>query len=765
MERSGSWFASPFGIAGGHGRSTSAIRAFGVVGALIWLAIVAGDASAMRLGWLAFLVGALGVLLAFPRHAARYLGFLLIPRPVIYVTVLAVAAFGASLAFVLGPMANKAVSIDANLYLFEGRMLSEGVFGAAIPPPRLAYASRFLLAGPDGHLYGVFPPGYPFFLAPFVRLGIPLLSGPVTAALWVFAQNALGRAVLRASPEGSSDAPSAEDGKPEKLDGTAERARELGHRIALLLPLFTFERTLHTADLLSHAFVSTLAAFALASALDLATSPPDERAHPSPRRVQNAITVGALCGWIFAARLLDGVLIGGVIAAVLVVGAATKRIPGSTLALALAASLPFLALLAAQQKAATGSPTLPTQTEYFVRSDWPPTCHRVGFGKDVGCTVEHPDSVEKIGPDGYGPADAARVIRERGGALGRDLFGVGALGLLAFWLLVRRPRFGFAACAAMALSIVCGYGLFYFGNVQWYGGRHVLPAAPFLFVLVGHGLTSFPVPSESDAPFEGSVRAQLAFALAAIVTMLLAGQRAWTDNLPEIEAKQSGRSDVRQSLAKHHIDRGIFRSSDGTALVAALDPVRDGDRIHLVQDDHSGLLDLRRHYPELPLILSLERDEIGTAIGLAPPRPGILVELERAWPTFQIPNGLAASPQETQKLNVTASGGRALFVTHAQPGATLRIPFDVARDGDYRLRLDGIASPASGRYSVSVDGVALTAFDGYASGIEMRRGVDTSPRHLASGSHELTFRCEGKDDASTGYDAAFDALVGTLAEP
>jgi hypothetical protein len=59
---------------------------------------------------------------------------------------------------------------------------------------------------------------------------------------------------------------------------------------------------------------------------------------------------------------------------------------------AIAATLPFLLLLALQQKAATGSAMVPTQTEYFLRSDWPPTCHRIGFGKDIGCSIEHPDA-------------------------------------------------------------------------------------------------------------------------------------------------------------------------------------------------------------------------------------------------------------------------------------------------------------------------------------------------------------------------------------
>lgn len=720
-------------------RPLSGLRGFGAFGALAWIAIATPDVASLRAGWIVFFAVLFGILLAFPRQLRRYLGFLLLPRASLFVGLVAAGAFALSLAYVLGPMGNKPVSIDANVYLFEARTLVRGAFGAAVPSPRLAYSARFLLEGPDGRLYGVFPPGYPFFLAPFVRFGFPLLAGPVTAVLLVFAQNALGRAAMRASI-GATAAP----------ENASSSGTELGHRLGLLLPLFAFERTLHTADLLSHAFVAALAAFALAAALDLASG---------RGKIGDAASLGIFVGWIFAARMLDGLLIGAVIAVVLATGIARRHVSVGRVGIALVCALPFVALLAAQQKAATGSPSVPTQSDYFVRSDWPPTCHRLGFGQDVGCSVEHPDAREKHGNDGFGLDDGARVVRERGAALGRDLFGIGLFGVLAFSWVARRPSPAYAALAAMILTIVVGYGLFYFGNVQWYGGRHVLPAAPFFWVLVGQALADFEVPA---AAISRKARAQLALCCAALVTMLLAGQRAWTSNTREIEARQSSRSDVRRSLVKHNIERGIFRSSDVPALVAALDPDRDDARIHLVADDKSGLLDVRRTYPDLPLILSLERDEIGTALGLAPPKPGLLVELERAWPTFVRPEGLAASPHDTKMVpQGTVSGGRALFLAHASPGASLRVPFDVAREGDYVVRLDGLAGPSNGNYAIALDATPLPRYEGFAPTVEPRRGAEARV-HLTAGRHTLTFRCEDKHEAATSYDAVFDALVGVV---
>ncbi len=723
--------------------AVSAIRGFGVLGALIWLTVAIPDRSALRLGWLALFAGVFALGLLLPERAARTLRFLLLPRPAIYVAIVTVLAVALSVAFVHGPMMDKAVAIDSNVYLFEARMLSQGSFGFDVPPPRLAYSARFLFEGPDGRLFGVFPPGYPLFLAPFVKLGVALWAGPVTAALWVLAQNALGRSVLRAGALGDDPA-------------LIEKA-ELGHRLGLLVPLFAFERTLHTSDLLSHAFVGALAAFAIASALDLASG----AGLQSGRGVREGAGLGAMLGWIFCARLLDGVLIGAAAAVVIAVGIARRKVRIAHVGAIVLCALPFLGLLAAQQKAATGSPTLPTQTEYFVRSDWPPTCHRIGFGADVGCTVEHPDVLEKIGTDGYGLGDAWRVVRERGGALGQDLFGVGLLGVFGFLLLWKRPHPALAAVAGTALAIVLGYGLFYFGNVQWYGGRHVLPAAAFLYVLAGHGLMLVAMP-KGDGASKLAQRAAIALPFAAAATMLFSGQPAWSKNSTEIEQRQSARSDVRRTLARHTIDKGIFRSSDSAALVAGLDPARDGRNVHLVSDDKSGLLDVRRFYPELPLILSLEKDEVGRALGLAPPPPGILVELERAWPTFQRPHGLSASPEDASKLTPGASGQRALVLRNAAPGASLRVPFDVATTARYALRVAAYYGPEFGTYAIGIDGAPLTEQDFYAPALEYRKGADLDPRELTAGRHELTFEVLGKNPDSRAFSATIDALVGSV---
>src|SRR5205085_1608363 len=116
---------------------------------------------------------------------------------------------------------------------------------------------------------------------------------------------------------------------------------------------------------------------------------------------------------------------------------------------------------------------------------YPPTCHRLGLGKDVGCQVEHADVREAMGDDGYTLDDAAKVTRERAGTVGVDLFGFAPFFLLAFVPLLLRPSRRAALASAFIVAMTLAYGLFYYGSSSTlHGARHIFLVAPFAYVLV-----------------------------------------------------------------------------------------------------------------------------------------------------------------------------------------------------------------------------------------------------------------------------------------
>jgi hypothetical protein len=494
---------------------------------------------------------------------------------------------------------------------------------------------------------------------------------------------------------------------------------------------------------MSHGLVAALAAVAVACALDW---PRDLRGASAHARV---ILTGACAGWVLAARLLDGVVLGGLLALVLARGKASLR----TLPWMMAGAVPFLALLVAEQRCATGAWLAPTQVAYFARSDWPPGCHRLGIGKDIGCTFEHKGTVARFGPDGFGVHEAIRVVRDRAGALGVDILGFAPLALLGFSALVVEASAADAIVVVFVLAFALAYGLFYFGNSEFFGARHLFPAAPFVWLLVARGAVALP---HRAAGWLDARHARGA-ALAALLSVATAcAIRPWATRGAEVAALQRTRSDLRRTLAMRGIDLGILKSFDGTAVAAALDPWADGARRIFVLDDSSGLAELRRAHPDLPVYLSLPGDDIGKLYARPPP-PGVLVELERIWPTLVRPSGMSAHSVRHDG----ASGGRVLRLVHAKPGAEVAMPFDVATPGDYDIRVDGLEGPDGGNYALSLDGETLPDWHGYAPEGTAIHG-ERVPLTLAAGRHTLVARCIGRDDASRGYDAELDALVGEV---
>jgi hypothetical protein len=692
----------------------SAPAALGAAAALAWLALALNQrAEWPRVGFIALGVALVAALLLRRVAALVPRAVLALPRPV-FVGVCALAAAGISGWATHAAMRDQPLSIDAGVYLMQARAMAHGHLGLLAQHPIQAFGDRFMLEGPDGEQYGIFPPGWPLAIVPFLLVGMPMLVGPAVAIALVFSQAALGRAVGRASGD--------------------EDAGELATRVSLLLSLASIGRALETADLLSHAFVAVLATLAIAGALNLGTRGSSARASRAW-----SLAVGACVGWVLASRLLDGVVLGAAVAGVLV----WRRPSLATLGWLAAGATPFLLLLAVEQHAATGSWLTPTQTLYFARSDWPPTCHRLGFGPDVGCTVEHPGPTRELGGDGYDLRDALRVTRERAGALGEDLLGWGPLLLAAFVPLVAFASAADAVAVAFVLALTLAYGLFYYGNAMFFDARHLFPAAAFVWLLVARAT------SLAKSPVVRGVGVVCALAVA------VAGVWSpWKTRVAGAADFQSTRSDLRRSFAKHDVAAGILKTHDLTSFASAFDPwARDTQRL-IALDDGAGLVELRRAHPELPVLISLPNDDVGRMY-LAAPAPGVSVELERSWPVFVRPHGLGTRQQSQEG----ASGGTVLWLSHASVGASVDIAFETSTPGIYALRVDSWAGPDEGDYALELDGAPLLELHGYARGRRALRGAPTT-RTLDAGLHVLVARCTGQSDASTGYDARLDALVG-----
>ncbi len=731
-------------------RSALVTRALSTLSALVWLAMtwpmLALLAHRLHRPAVYALVATLAVAAGLPAVGRAFERAVLAPPRAVFIGLVALAQAGLTELSLRWIARGHTLSPDGAVYWFQARAMSHGSFGTPLELPRQAFSLRFLFEGADGALHGVFPPGWPLFLVPFVRVGRPFAAGIVVAMLLAWSIYALARRLAEGDRFSDDD------------DTHNQRTRELVARTAALLAVPSFARALETTDLLSHAFVAALGAFACALALSLSALSHDDGRAAEKRWALRVAAIAALVAWAFAARLLDGLVIALFVAALgakalwAVWRAGARRVVWASLVAAMIAALPFVLLVAAHQKSATGSWTTPTQRAYFARSDWPPTCHRLGFGPDVGCEVEHGDDRAAMGPEGYTPRRAWAVARSRALVFGDDLLSPGHLLALALFLSALRPSWRATFAALFVVALTLAYGLFYYGNAPLFGARHLFPAAPFVFYLVAR-MGALPSSRWPKLAPHG------AFALA-LFTACAAGQGVRWLLVPTMEPELRERLPwIRPVIERAANPQGIILASDLFHAITGFDPWLDrGARVVAVSDD-AGSRELRRAHPSWPVFVPNARNTL-ELLRLGPVRDDLSVELESMWPAFQWPSGLKASRYESRRLAPTliASGGRVLLVEHARPGSRLRVTFDVAGEARGPVAILGIRGPDFGDYSVALDGRPLLTIRGYAPSLSTMI-TESQPTPVSRGTHELVFECVGRDERSRGYGAALDAFV------
>jgi hypothetical protein len=96
-------------------------------------------------------------------------------------------------------------------------------------------------------------------------------------------------------------------------------------------------------------------------------------------------------------------------------------------------------------------------------------------------------------------------------------------------------------------------------------------------------------------------------------------------------------------------------------------------------------------------------------------------------------------------------GGRpALFWPNTEPNARLSLPFTVAEEGPYAVRLIALQAPEHGRFDIELDGVTVLPGIDFASREEVESDLLLGTHTLASGGHTLTFRAIATAFGSVG---------------
>ena len=358
-------------------------------------------------------------------------------RPAVYLSAAAAVAVASYLLFHYAVLGGGPHVSDEVVYLFQAQTLARG--HVAAPAPALPEFFRYLNIIIDtgrGVWFGIYPPGWPAVLAPFVKLGIgPWANALVNAAALL--------TVYRLACE-----------------FTGRRVAQL----ALLLGLASPFAWAMGASYLAHPLALLLAAGAL---LGVAVGLRQDR----PPYI---IGAGALVGILATVRPLDALAVGTVLAALML----SQRTWKAVLLMA-AAAAPFVALLLLYNRALTGSALLFPQQLYNPRD-------AMGFGPHVG-------KIATYGTVGHTPLKAVWNLGQNLRSLATNLFGWPFVSLafvpFAYFTRRARRRRGLLLFTALAVAVTLGYACYWYDGVM-YGARFYYLLMPVWLVLTAQGITN-----------------------------------------------------------------------------------------------------------------------------------------------------------------------------------------------------------------------------------------------------------------------------------
>lgn len=332
---------------------------------------------------------------------------------------------------------------DEVAYLFQARTFAEGRLTLPAPPaaalPGLDY---YLIEVQDGRWFSSTLPGWPAVLALGVLAGVPGLLNPILAGLSVMLA----------------------------YDITRRRAgTEAGDLVALMMATSPWLLSA-AASLMPHTLTLTLILFAWWLIL---RSEDDGR-----RRARAMVLAGLAMGMIFAARPMDGLVMGVLTGLWIVTGRERRWLRAAQYS---AGAIAVAALLLAYNAHITGHALLLPLTDYLDRH-WAPGANAYGFGPDIGPTGGWGAIDLWVG---HSPLEAVLNVLNSIVSLQLDMLGwpIGSLALILAWAIWRRKAGFDLAMALVAGVVIVVMALYWFADTYYMGPRYWFVAAfPFLYL-------------------------------------------------------------------------------------------------------------------------------------------------------------------------------------------------------------------------------------------------------------------------------------------
>lgn len=617
---------------------------------------------------------------------------------------------------------------DSIAYLFQARVFAAGFWTAPAPPCVECFLPHFFYS--DGQrLISLFQPGWPAVLGLGVATGLEYLVNPLLGALSLWPLYRIARR------------------------GFGEAAARLTVSFWVLSPFYVYM----TASFMAHPLSALLSLWVLERALAWR-----ENGHSSA-----LLLAGGLLGLLALVRIYNALLV-GLIPATLVVEALIRGDgkPRLLLVRDALAGLLVCALLAGLQLGVnanlTGDPWRFSQDEYFRLTEREPTCHRLGFGPEVGCEREHG---ELYGfRKGYHLPEALSVTRQRLDSLALNLYGLPwALWLMALPLAGGRlGRTGFASLGMIAV-LVGGYLLFYYhGNC--YGPRFYYEVAGLMVLFMVLGLLRLDAWLSRVAarlPSLGGLLWLLPVALGLTLTLFTFGwmHPALKKNYTRFRGIDTGLAEL---VAESQITRAVVLVP-GSAVrygygLIHHEPLLRGDVLYArhLWDQSVTLMhhfpdrDFYRFEPRRGRLVKLRRHAY----------EGLLFsEFESKLPLLDLHEGQIML-QDISHLRPEKEEALQLYFRARGPGSWLEVTQDVIENGPHVIEIAALRGPFNADWELRVNGEPVAGrFSGFAPEYGFVLWRSEAPVMLTQGRVVLRIQVVGRDPQARGFGVGLDYLI------
>jgi hypothetical protein len=617
---------------------------------------------------------------------------------------------------------------DSVAYYFQAKVMASGHLTAQAPACVECFLPHFYYT--DGErLISLFQYGWPTILALGTLFGLPFAVNPLLGALMLWP---LYRIVRR---------------------GFGERIARYTLLLTIISPFYIYM----SASFMSHPLCALLGLIALDQVLLWRTD----------ARGGRLALIGVLVGFLALVRAYNALLVGLVLSVFVIACfvAATSALRVRVLKQA-ALSLVMAGLLASTQlwinAGLTGDPLRFAQDNYFQLTEKVPTCHRLGFGQDVGCEREHGSQYGFR--KGYHFPQALVVTRQRLDSLALNLFGLP----WALWLMVvpiaigPLRREGLAGLLLIA-ALSGGYFLFYYhGNC--YGPRFYFESIGFFMMLIALGLTRLDGVLAALGERLPDLRRVLA-ALAPAMLLTLLGFTAVSMH-PSL-AKNYHRfrgldAELKQIVEKADIHNAIvlLPGNSVTYSVGFIYNSPDfNDDVLYAQHiwDHS--VQLMYLYPDRTFYRFEPRRDVLIKIKKQTFNGVIFNELDAKLPPVDLQGGFIVGHDITQYKPELGEALQA-YMRADGPGARVRMVQEIMEAGEYRVEIDAMKGPFMAEWALTLNGERLSeTFDGYSSEYGFAQFKPMQTVRLPKGRVFLEFTVVGKDSKALGYGLGLDYMV------